>query len=115
MQEILKWSAEHYKTGLLTNIMPGTLDLLLSQEILPSLEYDAIIDSSAVGFLKPEAEIYEVAQAHSGFPPEEILLIDDSRANLIAAEKLGWHVLWYDDSLSQESAERVRQALTPAE
>ena len=33
---------------------------------------------------------------------------------MTAAERLGWHVLWFDDSRPEESAERVRAALEPA-
>jgi HAD superfamily hydrolase (TIGR01509 family) len=114
MQELLKWAAEHYKVGLLTNIMPGMLKTLRQTGKLPDLSYDSIIDSSEVRAIKPEAKVYEIAQARAGCPPEEILLIDDSRANLIAAEKQGWHVMWFDDSHVNEAVDRVRAALQPA-
>ena len=45
--------------------------------------------------------------------PVEILLVDDSRVNLMAAEKHGWHVLWFDDYRPDESSKRVRDALEP--
>jgi FMN phosphatase YigB (HAD superfamily)/DNA-binding XRE family transcriptional regulator len=115
MQELLQWAAQRYKVGLLTNTMPGFLSTMRRNKQLPNLPYDAIIDSSEVAAIKPEAKVYEIAQERAGCPPEEILLIDDSRANLMAAEKLGWHVLWFDDSRSEESAERAREVLEPAE
>jgi FMN phosphatase YigB (HAD superfamily) len=115
MQEVVKWAAEHYRIGLLTNIMPGLLGGLRRNGHIPNLAYDAIIDSSEVGAIKPEAKIYEIAGEQAGVPPEEILLIDDSRVNLMAAEKLDWHVLWFDDSRVEESADRARQALEPAD
>jgi FMN phosphatase YigB (HAD superfamily)/DNA-binding XRE family transcriptional regulator len=114
MQETIKWASEHYKVGLLTNIMPGLLSAMRRGGQLPDLSYDAVIDSSAVGAIKPEPRIYEIAREQAGCLPEEILLIDDSRANLIAAEKLGWHVMWIDDSHPAEAAARVRSALEPA-
>lgn len=114
MQELLKWTAERYKVGLLTNTMPGFISAMRRLGKLPDINYDAIIDSSAVGAIKPEPKIYEIAQEQAGCPPEEILLIDDSRANLMAAERLGWHVLWFDDSLPEEAVGRVREALEPA-
>jgi FMN phosphatase YigB (HAD superfamily) len=114
MQEVLKWASERYKVGLLTNIMPGLLTSMRRDNHLPNLQYDSIVDSSEVAAIKPESKIYEIAQQQSGVDPQEILLIDDSRVNLMAAERLGWHVLWFDDSRPEESVERVRQALEPA-
>jgi len=114
MQELLTWASERYKVGLLTNIMPGLLSAMLRLGRLPTLSYDAVVDSSEVGVIKPEPKMYEIAQARAGCPPEEILLIDDSRTNLMAAEKLGWHVLWFDDARPEEAVERVREVLEPA-
>ena len=115
MQEVLKWASEHYKVGLLTNIMPGLLAAMRRDNQIPDVSYDAIIDSSEVAAIKPESKIYEIAQERAGVTdPKEILLIDDSRVNLMAAERLGWHVLWFDDSRPEESVERVRATLEPA-
>lgn len=113
MQDLLRWSSERYKFGLLTNIMPGFLSVMFRQGHLPKLNYDAVVDSSEVGAIKPEAKIYEIAAQRAGCPPEEILLIDDSRANLQAAEKAGWHVLWFDDAHPGEAVARVREVLEP--
>jgi FMN phosphatase YigB (HAD superfamily)/DNA-binding XRE family transcriptional regulator len=114
MQALLQWASERYKVGLLTNIMPGLLGAMRRNNQLPNLQYDSVIDSSEVATIKPEPHIYEIAQERAGIPASEILLIDDSRVNLMAAEKLGWHVLWFDDSRPQESVDRVRLALEPA-
>lgn len=113
MQELLKWSGENYKIGLLSNIMPGFIDRMLREGALPHLAYDQIIDSSVVGSIKPEAKIFELAQERAGVPPEEILFIDDSRANLMAAEKLGWKVIWFDSYRPSDSVLRISTALEP--
>jgi putative hydrolase of the HAD superfamily len=115
MQEVLDWAAQNYRVGLLTNTMPGFLSAMRRAGQLPNLRYDAVIDSSEVGAIKPEPKVYEIAAERAGAPPEEILLIDDSRANLMAADKLGWHVLWFDDSRPEESAARAREVLEPAD
>ncbi len=111
MHELAKWAAENYQIGLLSNIMPGFIDEMISTGLLPSLPYAAIIDSSKVGVIKPEKEIYVVAQEKAGVPPEEILFVDDSRTNLMAAEHMGWKVLWFDDFRPDESAARVKESL----
>ncbi len=109
--ELVRWAAKHFRVGLLSNIMPGFIDEMLERGLLPDIEYDAIIDSSKTGHIKPEEEIYKKAQELSVANSEEILFVDDSRANVMAAGQMGWHVLWFDDSHPSESVERVKQAL----
>ncbi len=115
MDELVHWTALHYKVGLLTNIMPGFIDKLRQRGLLPNVHYDVIIDSSVEGHIKPEASIFKTATKRAGCPKEEILFIDDSRTNVMAAEKQGWHVLWFDDYRADESADRIKQALELAE
>lgn len=109
--ELLTWASQHYKVGLLSNIMPGFIDEMIQKKILPQADYDQIIDSSAVGSIKPEPAIYRTATERSAVAPESILLIDDSRANLMAASEFGWHVLWFDDYRPKESIKRIKSAL----
>lgn len=110
-REMVTWASQHYKIGLLSNIMPGLVERMLKDDQLPSLPYDVIIESCKVGAIKPEAEIFEIATKKAGVPAEEILLVDDSRANLTSASRKGWRVAWFDDYRAEESVERVRQAL----
>ena len=113
MHELVAWASEYYAVGLLSNIMPGFIDAMLERELLPRVPYTAIIDSSKTGAIKPENEIYQAAQHYTDCPPEEILLVDDSRSNIMAAERMGWHVLWFDDFRPEESAARVKESLEP--
>jgi FMN phosphatase YigB (HAD superfamily)/DNA-binding XRE family transcriptional regulator len=113
MHELVRWASEYYDVGLLSNIMPGFIDDMLSSGLLPNIQYAAIIDSSKTGAIKPEAKIFEAAQYYTNCPPNEILLVDDSRSNIMAAEKLDWHVLWFDNYHAEESVARVRASLEP--
>ncbi|MEO7364222.1 MAG: HAD-IA family hydrolase [Candidatus Saccharimonadales bacterium] len=115
MPELLAWSHERYNIGLLTNIMPGLLQGLQQHGKVPSLPYHSIINSSEVGTIKPEPQIFEIAEERAGVPPEQILLIDDTQANLKIAEARGWHVLWFDYARPEESVETIRAALEPAD
>lgn len=115
MHELVQWAAERYHVGLLTNIMPGFIEAMQSRSLLPDVKFDIIIDSSQVGAIKPERAIYETASKKSGVEPHEIMLIDDDRSNLMAAERSGWHVLWFDDYRPSESVRRIRDALVVAE
>lgn len=113
MHELLHWASQHYHVGLMSNIMPGFIGQMLKRGLIPDLNYDVVIDSSQIGSIKPERKIYEVAQKKADCQPGEILLVDDSRSNIMAAEKLGWRVLWFDDYRPSESAKHVRAALEP--
>ncbi|MGH7158293.1 MAG: HAD-IA family hydrolase [Candidatus Saccharimonadales bacterium] len=115
MRPFLEWTAKHYRLGLLSNIMPGLIDAMRQQGLLPDLPYDSVIDSSVVKTIKPEAKIYQIATERAGVPANEILLVDDGRVNLMAAEKQGWRVLWFDDYRPEESIKRIKSALEPAE
>ena len=114
MHDLVRWAAQHYRIGLMSNIGTGFIQDMKSTGLLPDITYDAIVDSSQVGYIKPDKKIYEVAEAMAGVPAAEILLIDDTRGNLMPAQQAGWHVMWFNDYDSIESTERVRSALEPA-
>lgn len=111
MHELLTWASEHYHVGLLSNIMPGFIDEMIKLGLIPSVRYAAIIDSSEVHAIKPEEKIYKVAKDKSKHEAKEILLVDDDRTNLMAAQRMGWHVLWFDDFRPSESSQKVLSAL----
>jgi len=115
MQELLQWAVRQYRVGLLSNIMPGYVDILKKRGLIPDINYSVVVDSSQVKAIKPERKIYEIAEQMSHCLPSEILLVDDSRPNIVTAEHMGWHVLWFDDYRPIESVKRIRAALEPAE
>ncbi len=110
-RDLLVWASEHYKVGLLSNIMPGLIDHMLARDLLPNIDYDVIIDSSKVGYIKPEPEIFAVATEKADVQPSEILLIDDSRSNLMTAASEGWRTAWFDDFRPGDSCDNVKQIL----
>ncbi len=111
MHELLTWASEHYRIGLLSNIMPGFIGKMKAQGLIPDVPYTSVIDSSEVGAIKPEEAVYDAAEQATGVSAKEILLVDDDRANLMAAQRKGWHVLWFDDFRPSESAQKVQKAL----
>jgi FMN phosphatase YigB (HAD superfamily)/DNA-binding XRE family transcriptional regulator len=113
MHELVTWAQQYYGVGLLTNTMPSLISAMLRSGQLPNIPYDALIDSSEVGAIKPDNHIFEIALSQAGTVAAEILLIDDTRANLNAADKLGWHVLWFDYAHPEESTTRIRETLEP--
>lgn len=110
-QSLLDWAAQNYEVGILTNNLPGFVDEMRQNKIIPDVNYAAIVDSSKVGVLKPDPKIYQTAQQLAAVEPREILLVDDCRPNLTVADQLGWQILWFDSLEPQESIARVKQAL----
>lgn len=111
MAELLEWVSQYYHVGLLTNTMPGFVEALQARGKIPPVMFDYIIDSSQVGSIKPEPEIYDIAQAKTGVEAADILFVDDLRSNLIAAKRKGWHTIWFDSYRPDESIATVRAAL----
>ena len=58
--------------------------------------------SSRVGFVKPEAAIYERAIETYGVDPLDTVFIDDVERNLVAAEAFGWRGILFRDALQCE-------------
>lgn len=54
---------------------------------------DGIFYSARLGAKKPDMEFFARVQAAVGLCGEEMLLIDDSRANVEAALNAGWQAL----------------------
>jgi FMN phosphatase YigB (HAD superfamily)/DNA-binding XRE family transcriptional regulator len=115
MDELVQWVAENYHIGILTNTMPNMVGPLLEKGILPNVQYDAIIDSSVVQCVKPDPQIFELAAQAAGVKPGEIILIDDTRVNLVAAGKQGWHAMSFDALHPEEAIVAISTALQPAD
>jgi len=94
---------EKVKLGLLTNICPRMLDAYFKRGIMPPIKWDAIIDSSVVGYQKPDVEIYKIAEEKSKTKKEEILFIDDIQKNIDAAADFGWQTILYDRNDTEKS------------
>lgn len=111
IDELIAWVSQHYRVGLISNIMPGTIARMVEQKIIPNIAYEAIIDSSEVSLIKPDPAIFELAASTVGHDPSEILLIDDTKFNIMSAERVGWQTLWFDDSAPTDSMRRIKEML----
>lgn len=110
-EELIKWVGENYEVGLLSNNWLGFTDALLEKKLLPKADYKVIIESAKHGAAKPETKIFQIAQEMAGVPADEILLVDDNQAYLAAADRAGWHAMWFDGFQPEASAGRVKAAL----
>src|SRR5271166_4457520 len=53
-----------------------------------------------VGLRKPDPSIYKLTAAKIGIPPEACVFVDDTKANLPAASKLGMKSVHFTDAQS---------------
>ena len=74
-------------------------------------DFDACVVSGYEGVAKPDAHIYEILFARAGVAVGELLFVDDSLANVRAAEALGMAAIHYRDGVDLESELRARGAL----
>lgn len=74
---------------------------------------DGIYYSAALGSRKPDRTFFEKAAALSGFSPEQLLLIDDTSANVEAARGLGWSAIkWIEGSSLFTELEKLQSSRT---
>ena len=72
--------------------------------------FDDMVISGAVGFVKPEPEIYQIMLDKIGRPAQECLFIDDSLPNIQQANKIGFATIHFQ-SPTQLEEELKQQGL----
>lgn len=108
-RELFDWVSANYEVGLMSNHI--FIEKMQQKGFVPSIGLSAVIDSSKEGYVKPEEKIYKIAQKRAGVIPQEILLIDNERPNLIAADRLGWQTTWFDELHPTQSSDRIKKLL----
>lgn len=96
-------------TALVTNNVKEGSDTW--RKLLPLDDlFDVVVDSSEVGFRKPDARIFELTlQRLGGVAPERALFLDDHPGNIAGAERAGLHGLLVTDPAT--AAAEVREQL----
>ena len=85
-----------YKTALLTNAwMDARSFLMETYGIVEGKIVDLILISSEIGIVKPDPRIYQLLGEKVGYQLNEILFVDDSIENILAAEELGIHTIHF--------------------
>ena len=74
-------------------------------------EFDDRVISGRVGFVKPNAGIFEILFKRAGRQPSELLFIDDSPANVHASEALGMPAIHFTPGIDLEKELVSRGAL----
>lgn len=102
---------KRYKIGILTNSQKGIFEKSLEKAKIPNVNYSAVIKSCDLGVMKPDSQIYKVAENKSGVSSGEILLIDDIEENILTATSMGWHGVLFFTENPEASIKNIRSTL----
>ena len=98
-----------YSLGILSNATCKMIDYSKTHGAIPNIKWSVIIDSSKVGYVKPDPKIYKHATEKSGVKSDEILFIDDLKENIDAAREYGWNVIQFDFLNPEKSVEEIKK------
>lgn len=70
-------------------------------------EVDGIIYSAMAGHKKPDVGFYSFAEKTTGYRADELLMVDDTLENVVAAKASGWlAVHWTEDECLSDILQR---------
>lgn len=97
---VARIAARLHETQVLTAILTNGSDTV-GQEIEdlgigPS--FTAVFNSAELGVKKPDPRVYQHVLDHLGVPPQESLMVDDSRDKLEGAALVGMRTHWFRDA-----------------
>ncbi|NYH78239.1 putative hydrolase of the HAD superfamily [Actinopolyspora biskrensis] len=93
------------RTGLRTALLSNSWGNTYPWEQLDGLFEHAVV-SGSVGLRKPDPEIYRLLLDRMDLLPENAVFVDDVRANVTAAQRLGMHAVLHRDATRTEQALR---------
>lgn len=108
---VINEAKDKYRVGLLTNMFPRMFEGVVKRNLIPDIEWNAIVDSSKVGFQKPDEGIFEIAEKQSGVNSKEIFFVDNGIKHVEAAMKRGWQTMLYDPQKTEESSKELSERL----
>lgn len=109
--DVARKAKTSYEIGLLTNMAPRMLAAINQSELLPKLSWNAVVDSSDVGYQKPDYRIFEIAELKAGVEPNELFFVDNIPSHVAAAQERGWKAALYDPHNPIESSKKIEKWL----
>lgn len=108
----LRLARKKYRIGLLTDMYKGMLAEIRKRQLLPDISWDVIVDSSVVGYKKPDPKIYQIAEKMADVSGQEILFVENTPKYVAAAREAGWQAYWYDSSDYNRSSQELYKLLS---
>lgn len=98
MSETVRWlKSKDIPVALLTNSVPEFRTVI--EETIPIHDlFNVVIDSSEVGYRKPDQKIYEITAGRLGVQPSACLMVDDLQHNVLGARQTGMTAIHFKDS-----------------
>lgn len=111
MLEYVTTLKNQYKIAMLSNISEKGLAAHLDVTVLEKY-FSPVLESSKIGFAKPEAQAYEYAANKLGVRLDECIMIDDREEYCEGAARVGMgYILYSDLSSLKEQISRARENL----
>lgn len=109
--EVLFKLKSHYVLLLVSNFY-GNLPIVLREFGFDGLFFK-VVESAAVGVRKPDERIFQIAFQPLGFRPDEVAVIGDSMKNdILPAQHLGCHTVWFKGEQWTDSLLKATKADT---
>lgn len=90
-----------YKLGVISNNFGNTSGWCAEHDLTSLL--DIIIDSTVLGFTKPDPRIFEAALSELNVSPDESIYVGDSyKADMVGAKKVGMWTAWMVGNQTKE-------------
>ena len=93
----LKKCKEHGKQLLVLSNYPDYAFVRLCERFSFFSLFDGMVVSSREGYIKPERELFKIAEERYSLIPERTVLIDDAALNCGAAMYYGWQAICFNE------------------
>ncbi len=97
--QILEFISElkkSYKVGMLSNIGATGLNKYIPQHVLDEY-FEVVVQSSQIGYAKPEANAYEITADRLGVRCDECVMVDDRPEYVDGATAVGMKAILYQN------------------
>lgn len=109
LKELITWMDDHHMPRAVCSSSP----LAYVQNLIATASFDMHIDVFVTGDMvahaKPDPEIFLIAADKLGIAPSDCLVLEDSKAGIIAAKRAGMHSCWIKDMI--EADDEMKEAL----
>ncbi len=111
---VIEVQAAGFRAGVLTNDLSAFHPPSWRDPITVLGQVDPLVDLSLTGHLKPDPRAYAAAIHAMGVPADDIVFLDDQRANVAGAATAGLHGVFFDPTDVAGSVARFRSVLAGA-
>lgn len=109
LKELIAWMDMHHMPRAVCSSSASDYVRTLVDTAGFAMHIDVYVTGDMVQHAKPDPEVFLKASAKLGMEPAECLVLEDSKAGIIAAKRAGMHSCWIKDMI--EADEEMKEAL----